>query len=213
MRAGQEIINCAKCNEQVIRPRHRKNKYCSQTCAQEARITTTPCKQCGVIVQTRKYKTIQQNGVFCSRACFGTYRKTLPPPKCLQCNKLFNRNRYVKYCSEPCRRIVERQRSLTPEQQAEHRYFARIKKVYGLSRNDWQVLYDLHDGACHICFEKPTLDKRLIPLDVEHDHKTLKVRGMACSYCNKLLGNARDSVEILKSAIRYIERANAEKVS
>jgi hypothetical protein len=37
--------------------------------------------------------------------------------------------------------------------------------------------------------------------DIDHDHKTNKVRGLLCHACNLTLGLARDNVEILANLI------------
>ena len=42
-------------------------------------------------------------------------------------------------------------------------------------------------------------------LSIDHDHKTRKVRGLLCPKCNNLLGSCDDNIEILNSAISYLE--------
>ncbi len=39
---------------------------------------------------------------------------------------------------------------------------------------------------------------------VDHDHQSGKVRGLLRTRCDTLLGMAKDNVEILKSAIKYL---------
>ena len=87
---------------------------------------------------------------------------------------------------------------------------------YGLSVDEWQVLYDKHNGLCHVCL-KPS--KRL---NIEHEHvkgwkdmppeeKKLYVRGLACFVCNyKLLQKGID-IERLKNAVRYLEEYEERK--
>ena len=41
---------------------------------------------------------------------------------------------------------------------------------------------------------------------VDHDHQTGEVRGVLCQRCNHLLGNAKDNVQILQNAIKYLDR-------
>lgn len=40
--------------------------------------------------------------------------------------------------------------------------------------------------------------------NIDHDHKTGKVRGLLCGRCNSMLGFAKDRVKTLKAAIRYL---------
>ena len=40
---------------------------------------------------------------------------------------------------------------------------------------------------------------------VDHDHKTMRVRGLLCVQCNFLIGHAKEDVSILNSAIIYVK--------
>ena len=42
-------------------------------------------------------------------------------------------------------------------------------------------------------------------LAVDHDHKTGKIRGLLCISCNVGLGHFQDDVELLRSAILYLQ--------
>ena len=48
------------------------------------------------------------------------------------------------------------------------------------------------------------LEKWFKSLCIDHNHVTGKVRGILCKSCNLLIGNAKDNVDILKSAIVYL---------
>lgn len=54
-------------------------------------------------------------------------------------------------------------------------------------------------GICGICKQK--VDRMCI----DHDHVTNRVRGGLCSSCNIGLGGLKDSIELLKAAIAYLE--------
>lgn len=47
-------------------------------------------------------------------------------------------------------------------------------------------------------------------LDIDHNHTTGKVRGVLCYPCNLGIGAFNDSVEVLSSALRYLEARNLE---
>lgn len=78
------------------------------------------------------------------------------------------------------------------------------KKKYGISLEEYEILLNSQNGVCAICGNLNKTDKRLA---VDHDHKTGKVRGLLCSSCNILLGNAQDNIIILKTMIKYLESA------
>ena len=56
---------------------------------------------------------------------------------------------------------------------------------------------------CKICGNNETTRKNN-RLDVDHDHKTGKVRALLCSHCNILLSRSKDNIEILQKAIQYL---------
>jgi hypothetical protein len=86
-----------------------------------------------------------------------------------------------------------------------------LKKLYGISLEQRDQLLQAQGNACAICRFEFGNEKKSRLMHVDHDHKTGKVRGLLCHHCNVLLGHARESIELLKSAIGYIWRTNAEQ--
>lgn len=72
-------------------------------------------------------------------------------------------------------------------------------KTYKMSIDDIKKL--LHKKSCEIC-QQPIIRKG----HIDHCHVTGKVRGRLCPKCNHGLGNFRDDIKTLRSAIRYLER-------
>ena len=58
------------------------------------------------------------------------------------------------------------------------------------------------NNACAIC--GITADESHDKLVIDHNHETLTVRGVICSYCNKGLGFFKDSPTHLAMAIEYL---------
>lgn len=77
----------------------------------------------------------------------------------------------------------------------------------GVTIEDYNKLVEKQNGLCAICGQVETVENQFGPrsLCVDHDHKTGKVRGLLCSLCNHLLGNAKDNLEILQKAITYLK--------
>jgi hypothetical protein len=76
----------------------------------------------------------------------------------------------------------------------------------------YDSLVEEQEHSCAICGKDlTTLPKKQVHAD--HDHRTLKPRGVLCHHCNTGLGAFRDDAEVLKNAIKYLEKHNEEKVS
>lgn len=58
-------------------------------------------------------------------------------------------------------------------------------------------------GVCAICGGTNPSGHRLA---VDHDHETRRVRGLLCHACNAGIGKLRDSPDLLRKAIDYLER-------
>jgi hypothetical protein len=73
-----------------------------------------------------------------------------------------------------------------------------LKQRYGLSIEDFIVRVERQRNRCALC---SNLSQKLV---VDHCHARKKVRELLCERCNRLLGTAEDSLEILQSAIDYL---------
>jgi hypothetical protein len=71
---------------------------------------------------------------------------------------------------------------------------------HGLSVADYRALLKRQKHCCAVCGKKP---RKYV---VDHDHKTGKIRGLLCSFCNSLLGFAKDNRSVLKAAIHYLSK-------
>jgi hypothetical protein len=77
-----------------------------------------------------------------------------------------------------------------------------LKRKYNLEISDVQAMYLEQFGRCKICTIALPFDK----VNVDHCHKSGKIRGLLCSACNKMLGFAKDNPETLQKAIKYLEQ-------
>lgn len=78
-------------------------------------------------------------------------------------------------------------------------------RKYGITLEDYEVLLKNQGGVCGICGKPPKPDRAL---DVDHDHKTGKVRGLLCHNCNyRVLG--RTTLEKFRLVVNYLERHEA----
>jgi len=72
---------------------------------------------------------------------------------------------------------------------------------YGLKETEFEALIKVQNNSCAIC--KITFDGSP---NIDHCHLTLNIRGLLCRQCNVGLGNFKDSQELLKSALLYLEQ-------
>ena len=74
----------------------------------------------------------------------------------------------------------------------------------GNSVEEYESLLSEARGLCAICHgsygDRPNVD---------HCHKTGKIRGVLCSRCNSGIGLFLDSTQLLDAAIRYLDRSQA----
>ncbi len=78
-----------------------------------------------------------------------------------------------------------------------------LRRVYGITREKYDEMVKQQNNLCAIC-KKPddVLDRELC---VDHDHKTNKIRGLLCTHCNTGLGQFKDSITMLETAVDYLK--------
>lgn len=75
---------------------------------------------------------------------------------------------------------------------------------YGMNGwDDFDQMWELCNGKCSICRVDLEIDSR--STHVDHCHDGVKPRGILCESCNTLLGNAKESSDILMAAISYLK--------
>ena len=85
-----------------------------------------------------------------------------------------------------------------------------LKKVYGITIEQYDAMLEAQSGVCAIC-EKPEVTPNKatgLPRDlsVDHCHGKGHVRALLCSRCNAGLGNFNDDPVLLQTAINYLTR-------
>ena len=79
-----------------------------------------------------------------------------------------------------------------------------LMRNYGITMDQYNTMWDNQGGHCAICgVYQFDIDR---PLFVDHDHETNEVRGLLCNSCNSLIGFAKDNIDILESAINYLDK-------
>lgn len=95
-----------------------------------------------------------------------------------------------------------------PEQREKQRERARIAAAAKRAADPghqhraafYQELVALVGEKCGICGAGP--DKKRLQID--HDHNTDEIRGLLCAKCNRMLGQAGDTEELLLKGVDYL---------
>lgn len=130
----------------------------------------------------------------------------------------FGKNKKGKgglYCHcKPCHRLQGRNRYNKPGgREAKHR--DQVRKYWPhLSRDEAYVEYKKletkQNNLCDICAKFETeVDKKFSKvkyLNVDHCHKTGKVRALLCGKCNRGIGQLQDCPDICTKAANYLKK-------
>lgn len=82
-----------------------------------------------------------------------------------------------------------------------------MKRKYGICPEEYEAMFIAQGGVCACC-GKPETSLRfgvILPLVIDHDHSSGKVRSLLCGCCNAGIGFFKESPELLKAAIAYLE--------
>ena len=82
---------------------------------------------------------------------------------------------------------------------------AKIKRLFGITPEDYDKMLLNQGGVCAICLRKSPDGRRL---HIDHDHSTRLVRGLLCHDCNRGLGIFKDDPIRLSRAIEYLQNSN-----
>lgn len=78
-----------------------------------------------------------------------------------------------------------------------------LKYNYGITPLDYTRMFEEQSGKCKICGGDNPIHKG--HLNIDHCHTSNKVRGLLCTSCNLMLGYAKDKIETLENAIKYLK--------
>lgn len=151
-------------------------------CGASDRYSSGDCRPCALLKEKLKHKRVR-----------------VYPKRSKEQQDKANRLRRERYARDP-------------ERRAEISYCNR-KYRYGVD-----IVQELIrcSGLCEIC------RRRFAPLGtqrqkgprtelephVDHNHITMKVRGLLCTTCNLMVGYSKDSVHILQAGIEYLKRTD-----
>ena len=169
-----------KCNGLNIAAKARKRKLLNIKYGKKI------CSRCGEIKKLTEFYTVRRCG---------------SPSWCKKC-KLDQNKKYAKNPEVAARKKAWRKKYNIST--ADLRKFSRMKRIYGITFEEYMEMMNSQNGKCVICKDKLIMERRGIHID--HCHNTDKVRGLLCNNCNAGLGFFKENKESLRNAIQYLEK-------
>jgi len=208
-----DVYNCNAC---YVRENRKGFKLSERPGTSECAVEDclTPPRSKYALYCEKHYGRIRRNG--------NTDRTLEPIGVCLQCDTTIPEGRF--YCSGRCSTRHSRGRiedpticpicSTSKTMRTDAVYCSKkctvkafnLRKNYGLTVQEYLHMFEIQNNLCKICFI--SIHPMSPKIAVDHCHTSLKVRGILCENCNFLLGNAKDNISTLKSAITYLENSN-----
>lgn len=123
--------------------------------------------------------------------------QTHPQKRCTRCKEVKSIDDFYdiktptgKRKNSKCKVCSNATRNESPDRQMSSRR-SYLMRTYGLTLEDYDAMLEAQGGVCDICggpqITKDQRTGKILPLDVDHDHKTGKVRSLLCNSCNNKL--------------------------
>lgn len=115
---------------------------------------------------------------------------------------------YCKPCANYRSRKAHARRMQTDPLYRSKKKDSYVKSSFGISLDEYNSLLEnqQHCDICHL--DLLSIPRNLVHLD--HCHSSGNIRKFLCTNCNRGLGHFKDSIENLKSAIKYLEIHNEQ---
>ncbi len=98
----------------------------------------------------------------------------------------------------PCnRKRVAKWGEKNPEKNIIGKLTSRARRIYKITYEEYMKRMATSD-CCEICGIKDNLC-------YDHDHKTMKFRGVLCNSCNRSIGQLGDTLESIQKVIAYLK--------
>ena len=121
---------------------------------------------------------------------------------------------YREYRAKHRDKYLARQRAWY-KNHPEYRKRRNLLHSYGLTLADYTDMLEKQGGVCAICLRPETRispqTQKILPLSVDHDHTTDRVRGLLCTNCNLAIGLIGDSQAHALAMAAYLERTQAQE--
>ena len=158
---------------------------------------TTGERKCAACLQVKSLTEFSVNTIRAGRLYYRSY-----------CKSCSNKQRHIWYHKGGGARYYKQYQLEHPEQLAKTSRRHRLKKGFGLTEEDFNLMLKTQKNKCKVCSRLAKTFKKRFSID--HNHKTGKTRALLCGKCNTGLGLFQDSPELLRKAANYLESFEGE---
>jgi hypothetical protein len=153
--------------------------------------------------------TWRQTGTKWCPAC-----KVEKPLKAYTVYKIGKRKGHPAGSCKECRTVLHKTRKrVDPTIYERIEWPCKLKRLYGITVEQYDALLEKQNGACAICGSKSSYSRNYKSISssrtkfsVDHCHSTGKVRGLLCTKCNRALGMLNDSIEVVLRMAKYLKK-------
>ncbi len=137
------------------------------------------------------------------------YKTDQTPRTCATCGAPGTRATFKGSYCPPCATVhqAEIMDRMMERKGGSYRYRRNIylKRVYGITIEEYDVMLEAQDGKCAIC-GKPDGAADRLSLCVDHNHRTGRRRELLCVGCNFRVRNLGDDKELFELTVAYIRK-------
>ena len=168
------------------------------------------CTKCKKLKSVKKFYTDKyrlDGYTYHCKLCYKKYRKLYKNERAIYHKKYYHKNK-LKYIKKS---LEWRRKNKIKLQKYHYKYNKKYRlQKYNLNLQGYFRILKKQHGVCAICNKKQTRrgnnTNKLYLLDVDHNHKTGKIRGLLCGNCNKAIGLFNENILIFQNAIRYLRK-------
>lgn len=184
-------VICKICNRQFLRPKGLRLELCSDSCRQE--------------IKKRRSREHSRRNNKRARDRASKHYYDNREAKLLKLQESYDQSEsFREQVKQRAKRTREARKERDPEAYWRQWRSKYLLRNYGISLEEYEALLLKQDGKCAICGSAEAVPGTKNCMAVDHDHKTGKVRGLLCMFCNRGLGAFKDSPAILKNAMDYL---------
>lgn len=124
-------------------------------------------------------------------------------PICVACHKQYKKELHARDSEARDRQLLrsKKYRELNPEKNKIAITNATLKKKYGITLEEYNLMLVKQNNKCAVCGDFPIKQR----LHVDHKHTTGKIRGLLCQSCNVSIGKMKEDPLLLRKLASYIE--------